>query len=353
MPTAIRNLFAGKYTQEQKWLRFLFILTLGILLVGFYMVRRANPESVYLVALLWIFTVLMLLWFGNRLIYKLLNQRFPWAGYTTTRFFLQLLLSTLYSLSCINFTYYFFRAQTTQRLPDVEQFLVLNIYGLLFIVPVLSINFGIFFMMQWKKAHEQSEKFKQENLRTQLESLRMHLDPHFLFNNLNVLSALIQKDPQDAQFFLDRFADVYRYVLQYKKEELVPLAVELEFIRAYNFLLQKRFGNQLQININIAAELPDTVYLPPLALQMLLENAIKHNAISAHKPLCITISTGEDGWLTVLNTRNPKNQGNTNLPGTGLENIRQRYKYLSDQEVQVMKTEVSFTVKLPLLEIPD
>ena len=353
MPTAIKNLFSGKYIQEQKWLRLIFILALGILSVGFYLVRRANPESVYLVALLWIFSVIILLWFGNRFIYKILNQKFPWAGHTTTRFFLQLFLSTLYSLLCINLTYYLFRAQTTQRLPDVEQFLVLNIYGLLFIIPVLSVNFGIFFMMQWKKAHEQSEKFKQENLLTQLESLRMHLDPHFLFNNLNVLSALIQKDPRDAQFFLDRFADVYRYVLQYKKEELVPLAVELEFIRAYNFLLKKRFGNQLQININLAAELPDAVWLPPLALQMLLENAIKHNALSAHQPLCITIAAEENRWLMVHNTRYPKKQVNAHQTGTGLENIRQRYHYLSDREVQVIQNETSFTVKLPLLEIPD
>ncbi|KAA5546801.1 sensor histidine kinase [Adhaeribacter rhizoryzae] len=350
---ALKDLFAPDNAKNQKWLRIFFVLGLGILLAGLYLLQQANSELIYLVALLWIFTVIILLWFGNRFIYRILNYKFPWAEHTTARFFLQLFLSTLYSLLCINLTYYFFRAQTTQRPPDLEQFLVLNVYGLLFIIPVLSINFGIFFMVQWKKAHEQSEKFKQENLRTQLESLRMHLDPHFLFNNLNVLSALIQKNPQDAQLFLDRFADVYRYVLQYKKEELVPLATELAFIRAYYFLLHQRFGDQLQLTINIAEALLETVCLPPLALQMLLENAIKHNIISAQIPLIINIAYEADGWLTVQNTRQPKKQESAPLTGTGLENIRQRYGYLSDREVQVMQTPTRFTVKLPLLEIAD
>src|SRR5688500_6906805 len=141
MPMALKDLFVPDNAKDQKWLRLSFALALGVLMVGLYLVRRANPDLVYLVVLLWSFTVIMLLWFGNGFIYRILNYKFPWAEHTTARFFLQLFLSTLYSLLCINLTYYFFRAQTTQRQPDLEQFLVLNVYGLLFIIPVLSINF--------------------------------------------------------------------------------------------------------------------------------------------------------------------------------------------------------------------
>ena len=353
MPFSLQNLFAGKKSKAQTGLRVLLVFILLGLGLVLYQVGQATPDLIYLVALLWILTVLLLLWFGNRFIYKLLNQLIPWASQTATRFFLQLFLSTLYSLLCINLTYYLFRAQTTPSPPNLEQFLVLNVYGLLFIIPVLSINFGIFFMMQWKKAHEQSDKLKEENLRTQLESLRMHLDPHFLFNNLNVLSALIQKDPQDAQVFLDKFADVYRYVLQYKKEELVPLAVELEFIQAYIFLLRKRFDSQLQIEINIPDELAETVCLPPLSLQLLLENATKHNIISADRPLQIKIVAAGSDWLVVQNSLQPKAQPNPGLSSTGLDNIRKRYNYLSDNNIQVSRTETTFQVKLPLLEMQD
>ena len=336
----------------------LLLLLLVVAGTGIYLAYQSDLELFYLVAVMWIITVIVLLWVGNNFIYKYLGRKFPWEGQTTRRFFLQLLLSTLYSLICVNGTYYIFKAETTARPPDFEQIIVLNVYGLLFIVPVLSLNFGIYFMMQWKKAFTQSEKLREESLRSQLESLRMHLDPHFLFNNLNVLSALIQKNQEDAQVFLDKFADVYRYVLQHKNEELVPLETELTFIEAYVFLLKRRFENQLQVNIAIA-DLPDYYYIPPLSLQLLVENAIKHNKISESNPLVISISLEEGKWLVVQNTYQAKSQENggtlkpATMAKTGLDNIRKRYEYLSDQTIAVSQTNGYFKVKLPLLEIPD
>lgn len=307
----------------------------------------------YIVAFLWILTVIVLLWFGNRFIFRFLDRRISWFKYAAKRFFLQLILSCIYSLACINLSYYLFKITSTVTPPDLAQILVLNIYGLLFIIPVLSVNFGIYFMMQWKKEHLQSDQLKQESLNSQLEALRMHIDPHFLFNNLNVLSALIEKNSRDAQLFLERFADVYRYVLQYKREELVPLNTEIAFIKSYVFLLKKRFEEKCVVEIAIPDDLPDTLCIPPLSLQMLVENAIKHNKIAEQSPLVIRVFIEDGKTLVVQNNYQPKQQAESTLANTGLENIRKRYRYLSDHTISVMQDEHLFIVKLPLLELED
>lgn len=310
-------------------------------------------ESFYIVAVAWIITVILLLWFGNKYIYRLLDRSIPWMAYTTRRFFIQLIASALYSLCCINLTYYLFKITTNSTPPDLTQIMVLNVYGLLFTIPVLSINFGIYFMMQWKKAQVQANQLKEDNLQAQLNSLRMQLDPHFLFNNLNVLASLIDKDRHQAQDFLDKFADVYRYVLQYKKEELVPLHTELEFIKAYCHLLKKRFGEALQIDI---PDVPDTAgdsCIPPLSLQMLIENAVKHNIVSKEMPLQIRVYLKGMQSITVENTYQPLQKETIMRSESGLANIRKRYQHLSDLQIHVSCDHHFFKVDLPLLEIDE
>jgi LytS/YehU family sensor histidine kinase len=310
-------------------------------------------ESFYIVAVAWIITVILLLWFGNKYIYRLLDRSIPWMAHTTRRFFIQLIASALYSLCCINLTYYLFKITTNSTSPDLTQIMVLNVYGLLFTIPVLSINFGIYFMMQWKKAQVQANQLKEDNLQAQLNSLRMQLDPHFLFNNLNVLASLIDKDRNQAQDFLDKFADVYRYVLQYKKEELVPLHTELEFIKAYCHLLKKRFGEALQIDI---PDVPDTAgirCIPPLSLQMLMENAVKHNIVSRDMPLHIRVYLEGTQWITVENTYQPLQKEHMIRSESGLENIRKRYQHLCDLQLHVSCDHHFFKVDLPLLEIDE
>ena len=319
-----------------------------------YLVYYEEVESFYIVALAWVVTVILLLWFGNRYLYFVLDKRIPWmSSRTSSRFFIQLVASTLYTLCCINTTYYLFKISTNGLPPDLTQMIVLNIYGLLFTIPVLSINFGIYFMMQWKKAQLQANELKEENLQAQLNSLRMQLDPHFLFNNLNMLASLIDKDRDEAQDFLDKFADVYRYVLQYKKEELVPLSTELKFIQAYCYLLKKRFSDGVIIDIT---DMPDVISnrcIPPLALQMLMENAVKHNIISRDTPLQIRVYPEGDQWIIVENTYQPlPKQGMLKLE-SGLENIRKRYQYLSALQINVSCDNEIFKVDLPLLEVDE
>lgn len=306
----------------------------------------------YLAAMLWILVVLALLWFGNRYLYYRLKRIYPWYRQPLRRFFIQLLVSGLYSLVCVNASYYFLKTLLMGMPPEPEQMLVLNLYGLLFIIPVISFHFGIYFMVRWKKTFIQSEKLREENLRTRLESLKTHIDPHFLFNNLNTLSSLIDKDSREAQRFLDKFSDVYRYVLQHRDEELVSLETELDFIQSYTFLFRQRLNKQLLISIIVPPQ-AGSRFLPPLSVQMLVENAIKHNKATTSKPLSISIFPEEKDWLVVRNTFQPKPPEPSGLPNVGLENIRKRFAYFSKRRVIVEQDEDHFTVKLPLMEWED
>ncbi len=329
-----------------------FLILAGITFLG-YNAYYGEVETYEVAALIWIFTVIMLLWLGNRYIYQVLDKDVSWIRHATRRFFIQLAASGLYSLLCINLTYYLFKITTNSTPPDPAQVLVLNIYGLLFIIPVLSVNFGIYFMMQWKKTQVQANQLKEDNLQAQLNSLRMQLDPHFLFNNLNVLASLIEKDKNEAQSFLDKFADVYRYVLQYKKEELVPLHTELDFIKAYGYLLKKRFGEAVIIELSLSQDIAANYCIPPLSLQMLMENAVKHNIIAKDNPLRIQVYLEGEQWVIVKNTYQPIPRGTLPGSGTGLDNIRKRYQYLSAFPVDVSCDHQFFTVKLPLLEVEE
>ncbi|WP_240676195.1 sensor histidine kinase [Botryobacter ruber] len=329
----------------QLWITALALLSLGLLVV----LAMLPGDQEYMAALLWIVVVLALLWLGNRFIHLQLNQHAPWTGHPLRRFLIQLLSSGLYSLVCINASYYVLKTMLVGLPPSPEQVLVLNLYGLLFIIPVFSLIFGFYFMARWKEAFIQSEKLREENLRTRFESLKTHIDPHFLFNNLNVLSSLIEIDTREAQQFLDRFADVYRYVLQHRDEELVELETELEFIQAYTFLFQRRLNRQLQVSVDVPSGLKP-FYLPPLSVQMLVENAIKHNKATEASPLAIEIYLEAEHWLVVRNTFQPKHKEASNLPKVGLDNIRKRFAYFSPHPVVVEQDEQYFTVKLPLLE---
>lgn len=331
------------------------VITLSVLFVGFVTIEfyQGEIDKLYIVVVLWILCVITILWLGNRYLYKRLDRSVPWLQYPSRRFFLQLISSTLFSLCCINLTYYFLKRLINEDPPDQTQMLVVNIYGLLFIIPVLSINFGIYFMMQWKKAEVKSNLLNERHLRSELDALRLQVDPHFLFNSLNVLAGLIEKNSKGAQYFLEKFAEVYRYILQYQKEDLVPLQIELSFVRAYVHLLEQRFGSALQVNMEIPENDNQQLAIPPMALQMLIENAVKHNVIAKETPLLVDIRLIEGNRLSIINNYQPLTLEKQHKPGTGIDNIRKRYQHLSN-DMPVFQTDMEhYKVELPLFEMEE
>lgn len=315
-----------------------------------FLAVATSLPAFYFVALFWIVCVTVLLWLGNNYIARWLNRYYPWSEHSSRRFFVHLFLSSVYSLACVNLTYYAFKLHLLGLAPDLEQMLVLNVYGLLLIIPTGSLHFGIYFMRRWKESFLYSQKLEHENLRSQYESLKSHLDPHFLFNSLNILSSLIDRNREEAQVFLEHFTDVYRYVLRTKNTELVSLHTELEFISSYLFMLEKRFDRQLLVEIQVPEHHRQGRYLPPLSLQLLVENAVKHNKASENQPLLIQIYVEPDGFLTVRNNLQAKEPEGYSAR-SGLQNISRRYRYVSEKALEVLENGTHFTVRLPLLAL--
>lgn len=327
---------------------FIFITILVLLLAGAWFINHLETATIYTIATYWVISILFLLGFGNYVIYRWLNHVIPWESDSLRRILFQLLLSGIYTLICTNLSYFLFKSNLTEAAPDAQQMTLLNIYAVFIILPVFSIFFGIYFLTKWKKATLEIEDAKKEAIRSELLALKNHLDPHFLFNNLNILSSLIDTENEYAQSFLEKFADVYRYVLKNKESEVIQLKLELEFLESYIYLINTRFEHQVEFRLNINKQALEK-FIPTLTIQMLVENALKHNKFSRKEKLIIRIDSRSD-LLIVNNNYSPKasDQLGENS-GSGLINIEKRYELLSSQKPLVKIENDQFIVELPLL----
>ncbi len=288
-------------------------------------------------------------WLGCRTIFIYSRKKFPQLKQITRRI---LLTSTLILI--------FFAAFNTFMALAIDpilcdQFMVEpDDHSVKFIVPSLviialvsSIYEGVYLYYQLKQSIEEKEQLKRENIQSQLQGLRNQVNPHFLFNSLNTLIYLIPEDPDRAVKFVNKLSKTYRYILEIRDKKLVSLSEEFEFLKAYLFLIKERFGENLHVKVDIPDHFLDH-QIVSLSLQILLENAIKHNIISTQKPLTIEVFVKNDQWLVVRNNLQKKKQV-ANSTGAGLQNIRNRYRFFSDREVEVIVTTQHFIVTLPLI----
>jgi hypothetical protein len=199
----------------------------------------------------------------------------------------------------------------------------------------------------WIKAIEKNEELKRENLSAKYEALKNQVNPHFLFNSLNALSGVVEQKPELATDFIKKLSDIYRYVLEQNDKELVSIKDEIKFVDDYIFLSKMRFEKGLIFNSNITND--QNLQVVPLGLQILVENAIKHNIISDKKPLKIEMEI-EEGFVIVKNNLQKKKTINSGKEPLGLENLKKRYTYLSDASVEVIESDSTFIVKLPIIE---
>lgn len=201
-------------------------------------------------------------------------------------------------------------------------------------------------MLKEKQEHSlEIAALKQAQLKANISSLKEQLSPHFLFNTLSTLSTLTQE--KNVKDFVDELANVYRYVLLYKEANTVKLQKELEFIDAYLHIIKTRMENALQVEISLAGNIQQS-QIPPFTLQLLIENAIKHNIASRAKPLKIKLYNEAGDYLVLSNNLQHKNAAQ-NSTGIGLNNVRQRYQLLFDKEIIIEKNADSFTIKLPII----
>lgn len=205
-------------------------------------------------------------------------------------------------------------------------------------------------------SEQEREKLRVANLQSQFDVLKQQVNPHFLFNSLNSLSSLISEDPKQAEVFVDKLSGVYRYVLRANRgdgpeQHLTTLAAELAFMEAYYHLLQTRYGTGLSLTVDVH-ERQRSCQIPPLTLQLLVENAVKHNVVSTKRPLSISIATDEQGRLVVQNTLQRKTT-RVLSNGVGLANIVAKYQMLNLAQLSIEESQDYFTVRLPLLSCPD
>ena len=197
----------------------------------------------------------------------------------------------------------------------------------------------------WIKSIEKNEELKRENLQAKYEALKNQVNPHFLFNSLNTLSGLVEQKPELATDFIKKLSDIYRYVLEQNDKELVSIKEEMKFVEDYIFLSQMRFGKGLIFNSRLTKN--QNFQVAPLGIQMMVENAIKHNIISDDMPLKIEMEI-EDGFVIVKNNLQKKKTINSGKEPLGLANLKNRYAYLSGVPVEVIESESEFIVKLPI-----
>lgn len=213
---------------------------------------------------------------------------------------------------------------------------------------VQLITFLIFSLYQNQQSILKNQKLIAENIRTRYEVLKNQVDPHFLFNSLNTLDGLISMDTERAHDYVQNLSAVFRYAIGNKS--IIQLNDELEFTHSYVELMKIRYGESLQVHFNVDEKYMRW-YVMPISLQLLVENAIKHNVVSRKQPLSITIETGDDDSLRVWNQVQPKKEEEAG-EGIGLANLAERYKLLFEKEIEVASSEV-FSVKIPLIETLD
>lgn len=280
------------------------------------------------------------------LIFTRLQKWFPIEHRLKTLIMLHVVLSSLLWMEMFTITQVLlYGFDTSLKIYFFKQNLLSAVMIALF---MNIVHIGMILFHRWKEAHTEAEDLKRSSLEAQNAALKQQIDPHFLFNSLNTLAALIEEEPKAAVRFVQQLSNVYRYVLQSKNHATVTLAEELAFVRAYSYLHELRFGENFHVMIDVP-DSAESLVLPPLVVQLCIENAVKHNVVSRQKPLHITVSV-EGIMLRVTNNLQRKR----NVPAStqvGLSAIQHRYSLLTETPVVITETVTEFMVELPLLSV--
>lgn len=294
--------------------------------------------------------ITVVVWEGSFQIDRYLNRKLPWEASAIRRVILQAFFSLVYSAGTIYILLLFYN-YVLCKVPASKSDAMVSaslIIGVLVTLVLVTVQVSVHFFHRLKTSLVEIEIHKKESLQAQLENLRNQINPHFLFNNLSVLSSLVYKDQDKAVDFIDQLSKVYRYVLENKEKELVDLRSELKFIESYCFLLKIRFGENIRFDIKVSS-LDSEKFIAPMALQLLIENAIKHNEISEELPLVVKIFV--DGKFLVVSNPIQLRKGYVDSSKTGLKNIITRYSYFTKESIIIDSTTNEFVVKIPILDM--
>jgi hypothetical protein len=333
-------------------------ITVGNVLVAFlYAPPPWRDLKGYAISLAYSLCYCIGLWLANSYTVDLLNIKVGWGERPIRRLLFTVGSSFLASLLVIvtvseGFSMLLWHQPLGYALR--HHFLTQSAFPLLMTVVISLFLHSRSFLLAWREATVRAERFEKESAVARLDSLRRQVDPHFLFNSLNALTSLVEEEsPARAVRFIRQLSQVYRYVLDSQSQELVPLSEELAFAESYIFLQKTRLDEALQVELFLppASELT-AFYLPPLALQLLLENALKHNTAFQADPLRLQVSVDAQAQtITVRNTRRARRLSADETSGRGLDNLRARYSFLTPRPLEVGPVGEEFIVTLPLLAL--
>jgi len=298
------------------------------------------PFSIELMAENLLYT--FVLWQGN---YAFSSVCHPFNNdHTQPRIVVYLVFAAVYSLIVVVLVNFIMLDLDESFRGYLSEFLVA--FGITVFISLVYFSYEYFEL--FRTSVEEKEALKRAHIENELKVLNHQINPHFLFNSLNTLMSIIPEDSNLALEFTRRFSNVYRYVLQSKNKDLVSLGEEMQFVHSYIFLMKIRHGDNLMADININDK--DLLcQVPPLTIQMICENSVKHNTISEAHPLHLKIHIADE-MIIIRNNKNKKliKEDGT---GTGLENIEKRYHYLSEKSILIIDEEEYFEVHLPLLKV--
>lgn len=341
------------------WKTFKFLIIIGSLPPFYFHLRSVFQEDYVKLATLNDF----LFWLGmsicatitlSVIVFKeieWLQKLFPWRKTVIKRIAAELFLtfSTVIAgmLLLSKFTFPMHRALMQIEMTYRAHLFTELTTGMVLWAILISVTEGVYFFNEWKNGLVLSETLQREKVQSQLEALRNQANPHFLFNSLNVLSSLVHSDPDKAEEFINQFASVYRYVLNIQDKNVVTLREELDFLKSYMFLQKIRFKEGLNFKIDIDEKIMEH-FIVPFSLQMLVENAIKHNIVDKENPLSVNVFI-DDFRVYVKNNIQSRDSQELST-GMGLNNLRQRYFHLAGIMPEIEEKNDEFIVCMPLFK---
>jgi sensor histidine kinase YesM len=336
---------------KKEWLIALIFLPPLAFLLNYKMIGNNYLSSVknFFLATILTLAIIMLVYISCGMIAIILRNRYPKYIQTFTRIAIGLvayvaIMTAAVSIIFWGYDYINFLGYQI----NTNQYAWCLVIGAFGSILATSLNEGAAFYEKGRQMVDETENLKKENLQSQLEGLKGQVNPHFLFNSLNSLSSLISEDPEKAEKFLDEMSKVYRYLLRTNEEGLTTLDSEMQFIQSYFHMLKTRYGDGLDMETKIDEHYMN-YQLPPLTLQMLVENAVKHNMILKDNPLKILIMTTNSGKLIVSNNLQRKDRM-VSSNKVGLTNIVNKYRLMKQEEISVRDDGKEFAVVVPLIQ---
>lgn len=286
-------------------------------------------------------------WLATRQVVSLIWHLFPWEKNAMLHILLGLVVIILFSLFS-SLLIYFLARWLFKWGPDYWQVMKPIRVGVFILVAIIQlVHEVVLLFFKWKQELTRAADLERENLRSKFEALKNHVNPHFLFNSMGTLASLIRSDPVKAEKYVSEFSGIYRYLLEVNSNDLVTVGEEMAFINSYMFLQQIRFGEGFVYN-NTVEKRYHSAYILPLTLELLVENALKHNKIHTSSPLKIAVYVDEAREvLVVRNTFQPRN--NPETTGTGLKNLEQRYMSFLDKSIHHYNDDMYFYAEIPLI----